>query len=185
MSESHADAPGDADDSRTLRRRIVDEGRRAAYYAINPYEFATPEAGLWNFGHRDVPQPRISDDPVSSWPKGTAARIYSEGLRADLNATTPYEDSYTKTMIWRVGHKQMRMVTLYSTRPYRRYLLARDDCPPELRAAWEVRDPEDRSTAWIDNLPADARQRAHEYFRRLDAERRAKIDETAEDPGDD
>jgi hypothetical protein len=164
------DEDSDADERRARRRRIIEEGRCAAYYTRNPYECLSPEAGLWSYGHRQVPEPLLSDDSLLSWHKGTLERILNEGRNADLDATTPYVDSKTKTLVWRVGHEQMRLIGQYSLRSYRPYLLAREDCPPELRSALEARDPEDRGTAWVDNLPPEAYKRALEFFRLLKAE---------------
>ena len=170
-----------ADELKARRRRIIEEGRRAAYYTKNPYEWLSPEAGLWSYGHRQVPEPLLSDDSLKSWPKGTLERILNEGRNADFDATTPYVDSKTKTLVWRIGHKQMRLISHYSLRSYRPYLLARKDCPPELRSALEARDPEDRGTAWIDNLPPEAYRRALEFFRLLNAEVYERVDATYPD----
>ena len=63
-----------------------------------------------------VPKPLLSDDSVLSWYEGTLERILNEGRNSDLDASTPYVDSKTKTLVWRVGHEQMRLIGQYSLR---------------------------------------------------------------------
>ena len=54
------DEASDADERRARRGRLIEGGRCAAYYTRNLYECPSPEAGLWSYGHRQVPEPSVS-----------------------------------------------------------------------------------------------------------------------------